>query len=175
MITLQFTFWLMVILFAIIGAMRGWAKELLVTFSVVVGLFIIAILQRFAPSTLRSFLLSGSPTTFWIYSLIITFLAFFGYQTPNLARIAQGRMVREKFSDALLGFFLGALNGWLVIGSVWYFMALAKYPFAPNITPPPADLVILNYLPPEILIANNSATIYFAVAVSFLFVLVVFI
>lgn len=175
MITLQFAFWILVVMFSMIGAMRGWAKELLVTFSVLVGLFIIALLQRFAPSALRSFLLSGSVTTFWIYSLIILFLAFFGYQTPTLARFASGRFVREKFSDALLGFFLGALNGWLIVGSIWYFMALAKYPFTPNITPPPGDLVILNYLPPELLIANNSATIYFAVAISFLFVLVVFI
>jgi uncharacterized membrane protein required for colicin V production len=175
MITIQYAFWILVVLFAMIGAMRGWAKELLVTFSVLVGLFIIALLTRFAPSSLRSFLLSGSTTTFWIYTSIILFLAFFGYQTPTLARFAQGRFVREKFSDALLGLFLGALNGWLIIGSIWFFMAMADYPFTPNITAPPTDLVIMNYLPPELLIANNSATIYFAVAVSFLFVLVVFI
>ena len=174
MITLQFAFIVLVFLFAVIGAMRGWAKELLVTFSVIVGLFIIAILQRFAPSALRSFLLSYSTTTFWIYTAIILLVAFFGYQTPNIARIPQGRFAREKFSDALLGFFIGALNGWLIVGSVWYFLDASGYPF-PSITPPPPDLAILNYLPPDLLIANNSPAIYFAVAISFIFVLIVFI
>lgn len=174
MITLQFAFLVLVFLFAVIGAMRGWAKELLVTFSVIVGLFIIAILQRFAPSALRSFLLSYSTTTFWIYASIMLLLAFFGYQTPNIARIPAGRFAREKFSDALLGFFIGALNGWLIVGSVWYFLDASGYPFQ-SITPPPNDLAILNYLPPELLIANNSPAIYFAVAVSFIFVLIVFI
>lgn len=174
MITLQAAFWILIFLFAIIGAMRGWAKELLVTFSVIVSLFIIAILQRFAPDALRSFLLTPGKTQFWIYTSIILFMVFFGYSTPSIAKIAGGRFVREKFSDALLGFFLGALNGYLIVGSIWYFMAQAKYPFA-AITPPPDTLAILNYLPPKYLIANNSPLIYFAVAVAFLFVLVVFI
>ncbi len=174
MITLQFMFWIMIFLFAVIGAMRGWAKELLVTFAVIVGLFMIAILQRFAPETLRAFLLGAGKVQFWINTSIVCLLAFFGYQTPNIARIAAGRFAREKFSDALLGFFIGALNGWLVVGSVWYFMAISGYPFT-SITPPPSDLAILNYLPPELLIANNSPAIYFAVAISFIFVLIVFI
>lgn len=175
MITLNYAFWILVFLFAIIGAMRGWAKELLVSFAVIVGLFIIAIMQRFAPEALRAFLLGSGKPQFWIQTSIILFMAFFGYQTPNIARIGPGRFVREKFSDALLGFFLGAFNGWLIVGSIWYFMEMSKYPFVPNITPPPTDLVITNYLPPKLLIANNSPTIYFAVAISFLFVLVVFI
>jgi hypothetical protein len=175
LITLQYAFWILVFLFAVIGAMRGWAKELLVTFAVIVGLFLIAIMQRFAPEALRAFLLGSGTVQFWIQTLIIVFLAMFGYQTPNLARIPQGRFVREKFSDALLGFFIGALNGYLILGSIWYFMDQANYPFAPNITSPPTNLAILNYLPPEILIANNSPVIYFAVALSFIFVLVVFI
>ncbi len=175
MMTLNFAFWVLIFLFAIIGTMRGWAKELLVTFAVIVGLFILSIMQRFAPESLRVFLLSPGKTQFWIQTAIVLFLAFFGYQTPNLARIPQGRFIREKFSDALLGFFLGALNGFLIVGSLWYFMEMAKYPFTPNITPPPTDIVILKYLPPKILMANNSPTIYFAVAVSFIFVLVVFI
>jgi hypothetical protein len=174
MITLQLAFWVLIFLFAIIGAMRGWAKELLVTFAVIVSLFMLAIMQRFAPESLRAFLLGSGKPQFWISSSIVLLLAFFGYQTPNIARIPAGRFVREKFSDALLGFFIGALNGWLIVGSVWYFMAIAGYPFT-NITPPPSNLAILNYLPPELLIANNSPTIYFAVAISFIFVLIVFI
>jgi len=49
MMTLTFAFWMLVILTAIIGAMRGWAKELLVTFSVVLALFIIEVSIRYVP------------------------------------------------------------------------------------------------------------------------------
>lgn len=175
MITLQYLFWILIFLFAIIGAMRGWAKELLVTFAVIVGLFMIAILQRFAPESLRAFLLDAGKAQFWIQSSIVLLMAFFGYQTPYITKIASGKFMREKFSDSLLGFFLGALNGYLIVGSLWYFMAQAGYPFTPNIVAPPADLAIMNYLPPELLIASNNPAIYFAVAISFLFVLIVFI
>ena len=47
MISLHVFFWFMVILFGIIGSMRGWAKELLVFFSAVLGLFVITVLNRF--------------------------------------------------------------------------------------------------------------------------------
>ena len=35
MMSLTFVFWLFVVLFAMIGAMRGWARELIVTFAVI--------------------------------------------------------------------------------------------------------------------------------------------
>ena len=44
MVSLTVLFGLLVLLFAVIGAMRGWAKELLVTSAVVLALFIIQIL-----------------------------------------------------------------------------------------------------------------------------------
>ncbi len=175
MITLNFAFWMMIILFAVIGAMRGWAKELLVTFAVILGLFVIAVIERFAPQNLRQFLLTAGPPQFWIRAGILIVLVFFGYQTPNLPRISQEQFVREKLSDTLLGFFIGTLNGYLIVGSLLYFMAAAGWPFAPNITPPTTESVIFNYLPPEVLIANNSPLIYFAVTVAFVFILVVFI
>ena len=34
MMSIVYVFWMYVILFAVIGALRGWAKELLVVFSV---------------------------------------------------------------------------------------------------------------------------------------------
>ena len=37
MMSLAIVFWMYVILFAIIGGMRGWAKEILVSFSVTTG------------------------------------------------------------------------------------------------------------------------------------------
>ncbi len=176
MLSLSFVFWMFIAIFALIGAMRGWAKELLVTFSVVLALFIITVLQRFIPF-IRDTLTDSS--RFWVEAGILLALVFFGYQTPNIARLAaSNRFVREHVQDILLGAFLGAINGYLVVGTLWYFLDEASYPFT-YITPPmPTDplgaeaLKIIPMLPPVWL---DAPVIYFAVGIAFIFVLVVFI
>ena len=45
MMSIVYIFWMYVILFAVIGAMRGWAKELLVAFSVITALAVILLLE----------------------------------------------------------------------------------------------------------------------------------
>lgn len=176
MVTLNFFFFFLILLFGIIGAMRGWAKELLVTFSVILGIFIINVLERYVPAIYQT--IAGEGTAqFWLRALIVIILVFFGYQTPNIQRLAGNRFVREKFQDSLLGFFLGAFNGYLIAGTLWLFMHNAGYPF-PYITPPiagtpqgDAALRILAWLPPRWL---GPPVIYFAIAIAFLFVIIVF-
>ena len=46
MMSLAIVFWMYVILFSVIGAMRGWAKEILVSFSVILALSFIALLEH---------------------------------------------------------------------------------------------------------------------------------
>jgi uncharacterized membrane protein required for colicin V production len=70
----------------------------------------------------------------------------------------------------LLGLVIGALNGYLIWGTLWFFMDTANYPFPKYITPPPENLPILGYLPPLWL---GIPQIYFAMAIAFIFVLVV--
>ena len=180
MVSLVVVFWMYVILFAIIGAMRGWARELLVAFSVILALFIISVIERFIPFVSRT-LAAVPPTLFWLRTAIILALVFFGYQTPNIQRLAgNARFARERLQDILLGVFLGALNGYLVVGSIWYYMNDAGYPF-PNLisAPQPGTEVweatqdMMALMPPQLL--GDSSAIYFAVALAFAFVLVVFI
>jgi hypothetical protein len=180
MVSLVVVFWMYVILFGIIGAMRGWARELLVAFSIVLALFIISVLERFIPFVGRT--LAAIPSTlFWLRVTIILALVFFGYQTPNIQRLAAGnRFARERLQDILLGIFLGAFNGYLIIGTIWFYMNDAGYPF-PNLisAPPPGTTLydttqrMMALMPPQIL--GGSSAIYFAVALAFAFVLVVFI
>jgi hypothetical protein len=87
-------------------------------------------------------------------------------------------MTREKFQDILLGAFLGGLNGYLIAGTIWFYLHDASYPF-PLITPPDANtitgktaLTLLQYMPPRVL---GIPAIYFAVVAAFIFVIVVFI
>jgi len=145
MVYLSFIFFCFVILFAIIGAMRGWAKEMMVTASAVLGLFIITVLETYVQGINDTFATPGSPEQFGMRVAIIVILTFFGYQTPNLPRIGGQRFARERFQDSFLGIFLGALNGYLIVGSIWYF--LARYLSASGYVRCSCSIMKLNYHP----------------------------
>jgi hypothetical protein len=177
MVSLIVVFWMYVILFAIIGAMRGWARELLVSFSVILALFILTVLENYIPF-IRDTLRSLPAALFWLRTGLLIALVFFGYQTPNIPRLAaQNRFARERLQDILLGVFLGALNGYLIAGTIWFYLHVAGYPF-PNLISPPTGTVLdttirmMAVMPPDLL---GGSVIFFAVALAFAFVLVVFI
>jgi uncharacterized membrane protein required for colicin V production len=179
MISLTVLFWVFIILFAIIGAMRGWSKELLVTFSVILALFLIEVLETYLSFYKKAIVDEGGATLFWVRTIIVVLLAFFGYQTPNIRALAGARFARERIQDTLLGFVIGAINGYLIVGSLWWYLNAAGYPFAKYISAPSpgtdlgdAAAQIINLLPPEWLVIP---WVYFAVGVAFLFVIVVFI
>lgn len=175
MVSLTFVFWMLVILFGLIGIFRGWAKELLVTFSVILSLACNMLLRTYVPGMRE--LPAENLTLFWIRVIVLAVLVFFGYQTVALPRFAS-KAVREKLQDSLLGFVLGAFNGYLIVGAVWFYLAEGQYPFsyiqAPNPATPEgqAALNLLPFLSPNLL---GVPAIYFAVMIAFIFVLVVFI
>jgi len=178
MVYLNFIFICFVILFAIIGAMRGWAKEMMVTASTVLALFVITVLETYVKGLTQTYAEPGSTGQFWLRVAILILLAFFGYQTPNLPRVGGDRFARERLQDSLLGIFLGALNGYLIVGSIWYFLAQANYqaisyiiPPDPNSVPGQAAIKLLTWMAPAWL---GVPFIYFAIALSFIFVIVVF-
>jgi uncharacterized membrane protein required for colicin V production len=176
MMSIIYVFWMYVVLFAIIGFMRGWAKELLVSFSVILALALNHVIRRYIP--LAANLPETDPTLFYVRVLVLFVLVYFGYQTvisiPHLA--AKGRT--EKLQDTLFGAFLGALNGYLVAGSVLYYIHIADYAVQKVITKPtdPELLAAVNqmmlYMPPQLL---GEPGIYFAIILAFVFVLVVYI
>ena len=178
MISLDVIFWMYVFLFALIGAMRGWARELLVSFSVILSLFVLSVLERFVPFIRDTLAVTNPDSFFWLRAILLMSLVFFGYQTPKFPKIAgSGRFIRDHFQDILLGLFLGAVNGYLIFGSLWYYLDDAGYPFSFIISPDLNSEIgmvtqeLLAFMPPELL---GSPAIYFAVAIAFVFVLVVF-
>ncbi|HEX9797838.1 MAG TPA: hypothetical protein VGA52_12695 [Anaerolineales bacterium] len=177
MISLVVLFGIFVVLFAIIGAMRGWAKELLVTSAVVLGLFLNAILETYITTYRTALFLQPGPNQFIIRGVLLILLAFFGYQTPHL-RALQDKLARERLEELLLGGLLGALNGYLLIGSIWYYLHQAGYPTTLVLWPPPLPeleqqiVEMVGFLPPAALPIPH---IYFAVGVVFVFIIVVFV
>jgi len=179
MISLTGVFWLIVSIFMLIGATRGWAKELIVSFAVILAVFVSTVFEVFLPAIKASLQAGDGTGLFWVRTALLIVLVFFGYQTPNLPKFAaNNRFARDRLQDLLLGAFLGAINGYLVFGSLWFFLADAKYPFELVIAPvagtPAGDAAIqLAAILPPVWMA--PPVIYFAVAIAFIFVLVVFI
>ena len=176
MMSLAVVFWMYVILFAIIGGMRGWAKEILVSFSVILALAFIALLEHYVPFIRDVLLPQQSSVLFWLRTIILIMLVFFGYQTVNLQRIS-GKVTREKLEHAILGIVIGALNGYLIAGTIWFYMSDSKYPFANIVSAPTGNFLaiannMLRYMPPRLL---GIPGIYFAVVIAFIFVIVVFV
>jgi colicin V production protein len=177
MMSLVYVLWMYVILFAIIGTLRGWAKELLVAFSVILALALNHLLRKYVP--IVSDLPDDSTSLFWIQTLILGALVFFGYQTVALVPHLQSKATRERLQDALFGAILGAINGYLIAGTLLFYVVQTKYQIAPTVIMPPTDPVaaarvadLMAYLAPHLL---GEPGIYFAVILCFIFVLVVYI
>lgn len=187
MMPLNTVFWGLVFLFGLIGALRGWAKEIMVTFSVLLALFVQQVVGQYVLGPHNPYLpmlLTVSPditapdvytrTQFYLCSLLLFLLAFFGYAGPTLAGQFRGKVAREKLQDALLGFVLGLFNGYLVLGTFWFYLDKSAYVLG-GITAPventPAWVIATKYLPPDWLIAP---VLYVAIALAFVFVIVVF-
>lgn len=180
MISLNVLLTLFILLFALIGAMRGWAKELLVTFSVILAMFSLTVLETYVPFFKETIQTSQPTSVFFIKGGILALLVFAGYQTPKIPKLVEsGRFIRHIVQDTLLGFILGGLNGFLLFGTLWYYLHIAGYPFsfvsAPDALTQTGQAVLrwIGYLPPAWLM--TTPTIFIAVAVCFIFVLVVFI
>ena len=174
--SLVYVFWMYVILFAIIGMLRGWVKELLVAFSVILALALNHLLRKYIP--IVSDLPDDSNSLFWIQTLIVGALVFFGYQTVALVPHLQSKATRERLQDALFGAILGAVNGYLIAGTLLFYVAQTNYQIAPTVVMPPTDQTasavqnLLAYMPPHVL---GEPGIYFAVILCFIFVIVVYI
>jgi uncharacterized membrane protein required for colicin V production len=175
MMSIVYIFWMYVVLFAVIGAMRGWAKELLVAFSVITALAVNLLLEKYIP--LVRDLEDNSSSVFWIRTLILLSLVYFGYQTVAIARFAS-KAARERLQDSLFGAVLGGINGYLVAGTVLFYNHVGGYPYSKIISPATDPAVIqavdlmMKYMPPRLL---GEPGIYFAVIIVLIFIIVVYI
>src|SRR5574341_2573339 len=114
MMSLSTVFWLLVIIFGTIGGMRGWAKEILVLFSLVLALFIDTLIKQFVPNIENALQAQGAIMLFYVRATFFILLAFFGYETPAVASGLAGKGKRERLQDILLGVVIGMLNGYLL-------------------------------------------------------------
>lgn len=175
MMSILIVFWMYTLVFGVIGMMRGWARELLVSFSVIIALALNLLLKSYIPMVRD--LPDNSTSLFWIRVSIVIGLVYFGYQTVAIVPHLAAKAARERLQDALFGFFLGAFNGYLIVGTILFYLDQAQYPY-PNVVSAPAGQLLTTiqnmmvYMPPRLL---GVPGIYFAVILAFVFVIVVYI
>jgi uncharacterized membrane protein required for colicin V production len=170
-----------VVVFAFMGFVRGWAREILVAASVILAFFVVFVFENYIPIVSGFFNQYQVPSSdvmpiqqFWFRVIVLIVLVFFGYETPSLPRIAGPRFKRDNFRDSALGFILGAVNGYLIIGTLWALVDQAGYPFdfvvAP-LTQNSMDMVLK--MPPFWLM--QIPQILIAVILVFFFIIAVFV
>jgi hypothetical protein len=127
-------FGVIVFIFVIIGIVRGFLRELGVTLAL---MFLLFFLSRFEPSLDRGVtkvldmgsrvIGAGNRNAFevWIYIFVIGAAAFISYQGETLAF---GGDSPRGSQGTILGAMTGLLNGYLIAGSIWYYMDKFNYP-----------------------------------------------
>lgn len=135
MIQLYSMLWITAAFFGVIGIIRGLRKELISLAGIILALF--ALFQFDA--LLRGIFLASVPRdqTFFVQVVIFGVIVYLAYQTRMFTRPTDEKGPRDsRVQDAILGGLLGALNGYLIWGAVWYFLDINDYPFAGIITAP---------------------------------------
>lgn len=187
MIEIAAVFWIGVILFGLIGLMRGWVRELQVTAGAVLAMFIIeqigpwvadTMLTRTPPEAITADPLASMRRLFIFKAVILMMVVFFGYQGPVLVEFAtRGRArtnrARETIQEGVLGLAVGLANGFLIVGALWWYLHISQYPFrwmiSPLTLPESVSAKLVEFLP---LAWLNSPWLEILVVVFFLFVIV---
>lgn len=190
----------MVAFFALIGTLRGWTREVIATAGLILSLFTLnqfgfflvgllgatadAIAQGADPIPIRR-------QQFYILMTIHLIITFFSYQGPALAgaRFGERLRIRDSLQDKVLGAIIGALNGYLIIGTLWAFLEYQitasstwarlpfgiPYPFDPATLTRPGAEAAVNSLIENLPLPLLSPYLPFLVVIVFLFVLIVMI
>lgn len=187
MIELSAVFWLIVAMFGVIGLMRGWVREIQATAATVLAMFIIeqispwvwtVLVERTPAEMLATDPLGTLRRLVMLKAAILLIIAFFGYQGPVLVQFAtsgrsRGGRPRESIQEGILGLMVGLVNGYLIIGALWWYVHVAQYPFdwliSPLNFPDSPSATMISMLPLRYL---SSPWLEILVVVFFLIVLV---
>lgn len=131
--------------FAVIGFLHGIYREIVATIGIILGLFI---LTQFDWIISLFFGRGDAAIRFLIDSFLIALFTFFAYQqapntfVPSRYRGSRGKAKLPEFDGwqmKLVSATLGAFNGYLVFGSIWYLMDQYEYPMPAWVAMPALD------------------------------------
>lgn len=134
MAPIEIFFGVILVLFVFIGIVRGFLRELGVT---LVMIFLIYFLSQFQPllttgvsRVMAMGARAAAPTLensvrFWLFGVLVMGVAFISYQGHTLDYPGTAP---QKTMGTVLGAVTGLVNGYLIAGSIWYFMHAFNYP-----------------------------------------------
>jgi uncharacterized membrane protein required for colicin V production len=191
MISLVTTLWIMIALFAVVGMQRGWTRAVIATAGLVLSLFAI---NQFMPIVFNAlgYFDQGFDDTVWRREIMILaglhlFIAFFSYAGPTMAggRLSGRLSIRDNIQDKILGILVGAVNGFLVVGTLLSFLQYhltregwvptdpMPYPFPEEILRRTVQINEISEYLPIPLLTNNPYLLPILLVLLFLFVLIV--
>lgn len=174
---IEYLWFAITLIFAIVGVIRGFLKELGVTVVLIATLFGIDRLIPLLEQLIRDGKLqaiglkpfTGNPQVdqpghlilMLIFQTIVIVAVFVSYQGETLAYEGSA----PKFPvGALLGLMVGAVNGYLITGTLWWILNHYQYPVSasiidPNLLTPLAHTIINNGLLPLDLLGAGVQTV----------------
>lgn len=166
MIELNILVWVLSAFFGYVGALRGWTKEVISMAGVVLGLFALYRFDVLIRQTL--FVALPNDQKFYLQTIIFLLIVFFAYQTRALvggdASRARGDSGRDPLQTKVLGAIVGFINGYLIGGTIWYFLDInrlpnGQYPLFPYVVAPLPNTASAQALPnlPLYLLTQNGA------------------
>ncbi|GAB4521539.1 MAG: hypothetical protein OHK0046_33050 [Anaerolineae bacterium] len=140
--------WAMAAIFAYIGFMRGWNKEIIATSGIILGLFA---LFEFDDVLQNLLVQLPDDQKFVVRAVIFSVIVYFSYQTRALIGAAAERARgsgdgRDSLQSSVLGGIVGLFNGYLIWGSLWYWLHVTNYPLSPYISAPLPNSASANFV-----------------------------
>jgi hypothetical protein len=138
MIEVSAFMWTLAIFFGILGFLRGWQREFMVTGGVLLLGF--AIFQF--DSLIRTIFFGINHDTLFSFQVVALILTvFYTYQMKGIIPGARGASRRDTRDsrDNMIGALVGALNGYLIGGTLWYLLDINQYPLEQFFTAPAAS------------------------------------
>ncbi len=178
MVELSILVWVLAAFFALVGWSRGWVKEIIALAGITLGLFAMSEFQILFNNIFDDLL---PDQRFYLQTILFLLVVFFAYQTRALDN-GGGRTERDETQSKALGSLVGFANGYLIGGTLWYFLLVhpnpqGNYALAPYVVQPPPGTASAaaagGNLPLQVLTAgSNGDLLSLLVVVLFIVVLV---
>ena len=162
-------FWISIILFSLLGGLRGWTSEMLLMSFQIFGLGAVFLISFFWPDFGITFSIPYIDTVIIIMTLLL--FSIIGLLSVKLIRNFFLMNYRSVFENLLLGLFLGAVNGYFYIGNIGYYLSKQVF-FNEIFSRSPQIIELINLSPP---IWMQPPVIFISIGISIVFLLVNFI
>jgi uncharacterized membrane protein required for colicin V production len=154
-VPIEFVWLIILLLFGLIGVVRGFLRELGVTMVMVILLFAATFFESKITPALTKVAAQLAPddaatvqAAFWVAAIVVT--AFVSYHGETLS-------FKGSPIGGVLGVFVnlsvGLVNGYLIVGSIWFYLDRLRYPLL-NISEQslsPLARSLIPMLPPKLL------------------------